>query len=143
MEPAPTSDPAPTSAQAAPAAPQEKPRPRSILIDGHSDYGVPSGEYSSFGGCYKNHYVLTSAVKAGIRMNGYADEGLTRRPHLTFLHRDDHGDTPGYYLCAVKDSEDRYGYAKEMPDSSWRVWDERVDAWVEIATHLLHATYRY
>lgn len=131
--------------------PQHQPRPKSITIRGHgSDYGLACGDYVPYDrSLYKNHYVSKSALMGQIRKHGHPEEGFAsvlNRPHLTFRRcgGDDDDDAPGYYLVAVKHADDNRGFAKEMPDGSWCVWDLNAKAWTAIPSHvppLLAASY--
>ena len=88
--------------------------------------------------------MLASAFEKSIKDNGFGDASLVNRPHLTFMYSDTDSDAPGYYLVAVKDLDDNRGYAKEMPDASWREWDNAAMAWVDIedtAPPVIHAKY--
>ena len=124
--------------------PQEQPRPKSITISGKgpSDLGFASGIYKSFGGLNKNCYVLASALDKSIKDKGFGDPSLLNRPHLTFMYSDTDGDAPGYYLVALKNWDDNRGYAKEMPDGTWRQFKDKV--WVDIEDSVppvIHASY--
>ena len=126
--------------------PQEQPRPKSITISGKgpSDLKLQSGIYKPFGGCYKKHYVLASALDKSIKDKGFQDLSLVNRPHLTFRYSDTDGDAPGYYLFALKNWDDNRGYAKEMPDGSWRQWNNADKVWVDIEDSVppvIHASY--
>ena len=138
--------------------PQQRPTPKTILIrgTGPGDIGLPCGKYEPFGGVYKDIYVPSSELKKGIEKKGYPDINLLSecRPKLTFKYFDgdldeqvdgDARDAPGFYLVAVKGYHER-AFLKEMPDASWRAWNEDAKEWVDIQESvppLIHASYSY
>ena len=137
--------------------PKEKPKPKSITISGKdsSRLSLPNGIYKPFPGD-TNHYVLASGLdsfqKAQESANLRLSEHMLNQKHLRFLLRPEDGCyAQGWYLHAVKHLDDMHGYAKEMPDASWRRWDpsrpqdNAAIGWVDIedtVPPVIHARHR-
>ena len=70
---------------------------------------------------------------------------MLNQKHLRFINCSEDGDyAQGWYLHAVEDANDMHGYVKEMPDASWRRWDNAAKAWVDIEDSVppvIHASY--
>ena len=127
--------------------PEEKPKPEEITISGTgpSGLGLPSGIYKPFDGS-PNDYVLASAYDEFYKkLDSVSIQQMLNQKHLTFFNCSEDGSyAQGWYLHAVKDANDRQGYAKEMPDASWRQWDNAAMGWVDIedtVPPVIHARY--
>ena len=124
---------------------KEKPRPKSITIRGKdsSRLSLPNGIYKPFPED-TNHYVLASALDSFQKAQQSANHMLNQK-HLRFFNRAEDGYyAQGWYLHAVEDLNDTHGYAKEMPDGSWRRFDNAAKVWVDIedtVPPVIHARY--
>ena len=109
--------------------PPQKPKPMSITVRG-DDTIVPGGVYMSYGGAYKDMYVLQKEILKCVKEEGRVQPSLLMKPVLTFKYIGCR-----YHLVVQKSAEHDSFHAMEKADKSWRV--ETGNDWV--AHDLLYA----
>ena len=87
----------------------------SITVRG-DDTIVPGGEYTLYGGAWKDMYVLQREILKCVKEEGRVQPSLLMKPILTFQYID-----CSYHLVVQKSADQDSFYAMEKADKSWRV----------------------